>query len=569
MSYRVSLVLGQTVSFNTANSMRIYFSYSGTDKPIKDLKVAYNHGPTVIWHYNQGPNTWVSSFTSKNLIDGMFFPSDSVVGWNESKEGYVGLHGQYSVPTNTPLNRLSTLLLIDLSKNNGYLDVIPDNSGSKSYRLSPAIPIRRLLKNPVVHGETTDIDFGKIKFSIEHTLMYDLKFPILNYELRAQLADILIYNPEDVKIMTKDNQDITSLFSITVDDDNHLTIKLKSNASINVFEKSEIFIEIASTVNDTKDLSKYIETIDGIQYITTSHTATAFVNVGSTFEQILHSNEGVSQVPWPITEGEVNVRYLDEKGNELASSEKLNGQIGEEYKTNPKDIKGYQVKIIPENSSGIFTEEVQTVIYVYVDDSVAPVDPLNPEAEVSPNNPTVLPEKQGLLSIDFVSSFNFGSQPISVNDQTYYAQPQRLLNEDGTVNETEERPNYVQISDRRPENDRNGWQLAVTQNDPFLATNNRELNGARLRLTNQQLATAQGGSAPEFQQTNPLALVPGNRRILLMAQGTEGTGTWIYRFGDQETANKSVALDVPKGANPEATRYETTLTWELSAVPDN
>ncbi|MGM0143875.1 hypothetical protein IGJ94_000404 [Enterococcus sp. AZ153] len=54
-----------------------------------------------------------------------------------------------------------------------------------------------------------------------------------------------------------------------------------------------------------------------------------------------------------------------------------------------------------------------------------------------------------------------------------------------------------------------------------------------------------------------------------MAQGTEGTGTWIYRFGDQETANKSVALDVPKGANPEATRYETTLTWELSAVPDN
>ncbi|MFP3775515.1 WxL domain-containing protein [Enterococcus mundtii] len=210
-----------------------------------------------------------------------------------------------------------------------------------------------------------------------------------------------------------------------------------------------------------------------------------------------------------------------------------------------------------------------TVLMVQDLRPVSPVDPLDPETEINPENKPQLPEDQGRLSIDFVSQLQFGTQGISVTDQTYYAQPQRLLNEDGTVNETEERPNYVQISDRRPENDRNGWQLAVTQNNPFTSTNNRELNGARLRLTNQQLATAQGGSAPEFQQTNPLALVPGNRRILLMAQGTEGTGTWIYRFGDQETANKSVALDVPKGANPESTRYETTLTWELSAVPDN
>lgn len=215
------------------------------------------------------------------------------------------------------------------------------------------------------------------------------------------------------------------------------------------------------------------------------------------------------------------------------------------------------------------TFEPATILTVGDVGQVFPVDPLDPEKEVDPENQPELPENQGQLSVDFVSSFNFGSQPITANDQTYYAQPQRLLNADGTVNETEERPNYVQISDRRPENDRNGWQLAVTQNYPFLATNNRELNGARLRLTNQQLETAQGGSAPEFQQTNPLALVPGNRRILLMAQGTEGTGTWIYRFGDQETANKSVALDVPKGANPEAVRYETTLTWELSAVPGN
>ncbi|WP_414736115.1 WxL domain-containing protein [Enterococcus casseliflavus] len=41
------------------------------------------------------------------------------------------------------------------------------------------------------------------------------------------------------------------------------------------------------------------------------------------------------------------------------------------------------------------------------------------------------------------------------------------------------------------------------------------------------------------------------------------------RFGDDKTAGTSVSLNVPKGTNPEATTYQTTLTWELSAVPDN
>jgi len=212
--------------------------------------------------------------------------------------------------------------------------------------------------------------------------------------------------------------------------------------------------------------------------------------------------------------------------------------------------------------------ENTTIRAVYETKVVSPVDPLDPEVEVTPENIPELPEDQGQLSIDFISSFNFGSQAISVHDQTYYAQPQRLLNEDGTVNDSEERPNYVQISDRRSENDRNGWTLAVTQKEQFKGAENQMLNGASLSLSNQQVITAQGGTAPGLQSV-PCNLVPGNRRTLLKAQGSEGTGTWIYRFGDGETAGESVALNVPKGANPEATTYSSTLIWELSAVPGN
>lgn len=135
-----------------------------------------------------------------------------------------------------------------------------------------------------------------------------------------------------------------------------------------------------------------------------------------------------------------------------------------------------------------------------------------------------MPEDQGQLSIDFVSIFNFGPQFISVHDQTYYAEPQRLLNENGTVNETEERPNYVQISDRRSENERNGWELAVTQKEQFRDELNQELFGAKIRLGNQQVLTAQGGTVPGLR-SDLFDLESGNRRVLLRAQGTEGTGT--------------------------------------------
>ncbi len=199
---------------------------------------------------------------------------------------------------------------------------------------------------------------------------------------------------------------------------------------------------------------------------------------------------------------------------------------------------------------------------------IPPADPLKPEIEVDPENKPELPEDQGLLSIDFISSFNFGFQVISAQDQTYYAQQQRLLNEDSTVNEIEVRPNYVQISDRRPENERNGWQLAVTQKEQFKGEEKQELFGASLSLSNQQVITAQGGTAPGLQSV-PCVLIPGSRRILLKAQGNEGTGTWVYRFGDEQTAGESIALNVPKGANPEATNYSTILIWELSAVPEN
>ncbi|WP_429974947.1 WxL domain-containing protein [Enterococcus sp. DIV0840c] len=271
-------------------------------------------------------------------------------------------------------------------------------------------------------------------------------------------------------------------------------------------------------------------------------------------------------------ESEVTIHYIDDAGTVISPSDTIIGYVNEELEVTIKEIENYKFLFERDNQllNTVFTREQQNYWLVYIlQGSMPPVDPLDPEIEVNPENKPELPENQGLLSIDFISSFKFGSQPISVHDQIYYAEPQRLLDEDGTVNEMEERPNYIQISDRRSATERNGWQLSVTQTKQFEGLKNQQLTGASITFSNQQLVTAQGGNTPSLQTANPLTLVPGNKRALIRAEDTEGTGTWIYRFGDEHTARESVTLNVPKGSNPEATSYSTTLIWELNAIPDN
>lgn len=122
-------------------------------------------------------------------------------------------------------------------------------------------------------------------------------------------------------------------------------------------------------------------------------------------------------------EGKVFVDHIDSEGNKLADSKELRGAIGESYETSALEIEHYKLTEEPKNAQGIFTEEDINVTYIYDISQVSPVDPLGPEDPIDPENKPELPEDQGLLSIDFVSSFNFDSQAISVQDQTYYAQP--------------------------------------------------------------------------------------------------------------------------------------------------
>ena len=65
-----------------------------------------------------------------------------------------------------------------------------------------------------------------------------------------------------------------------------------------------------------------------------------------------------SQVP-------ITVKYVDEDGNEIATSKQIKGYVNEEYNTDPVDIDGYVLASTPYNKSGYITDSPITVVYQY------------------------------------------------------------------------------------------------------------------------------------------------------------------------------------------------------------
>lgn len=91
----------------------------------------------------------------------------------------------------------------------------------------------------------------------------------------------------------------------------------------------------------------------------------------------------------------VMVKYLDEDNEEIAPAIELNGMIGENYTSEPKEIEHYSLIESPENMSGEFTSNPQIVIFKY----------------------------RGLLYFkEIPQTITIGSYDIPANDSTYFVQ---------------------------------------------------------------------------------------------------------------------------------------------------
>ncbi|EAF1438963.1 LPXTG cell wall anchor domain-containing protein [Listeria monocytogenes] len=68
----------------------------------------------------------------------------------------------------------------------------------------------------------------------------------------------------------------------------------------------------------------------------------------------------------PIEKAKLQVNYVDETNQTLATSETMSGKLGESYVTTPKTIDGYQVKETPTNATGTYTTNTETIQVNYI-----------------------------------------------------------------------------------------------------------------------------------------------------------------------------------------------------------
>ncbi|WP_239468203.1 MucBP domain-containing protein, partial [Enterococcus gallinarum] len=82
----------------------------------------------------------------------------------------------------------------------------------------------------------------------------------------------------------------------------------------------------------------------------------------------------------PVKAADVTVKYLDTDGNEIHAPQVISGNVGDDYDATTDGYKltinGYTLdtKQLPTNSTGVMSDQAQTVTYVYAKDPVKAAD---------------------------------------------------------------------------------------------------------------------------------------------------------------------------------------------------
>ena len=76
-------------------------------------------------------------------------------------------------------------------------------------------------------------------------------------------------------------------------------------------------------------------------------------------------NSVIRAVYESVPGGNITVKHEDEEGNQLANPSVLTGLVDQTYTTEALSISGWQLSKTPENASGTFRVEEQTVVYTY------------------------------------------------------------------------------------------------------------------------------------------------------------------------------------------------------------
>lgn len=193
-----------------------------------------------------------------------------------------------------------------------------------------------------------------------------------------------------------------------------------------------------------------------------------------------------------------------------------------------------------------------------------PLDPTEPNNDdgslntISPND--TVTGTGGPLSLDFVSSFNFGLQDISSVTKKYTASAQQYTKKNDSTSVSG--PNFAQVTDVRSGSAK-GWTLTVKMAEDFKTQDGSTLDGAVISINNGR-AVYGNDFKNAISLVNSTIQLSKDDSIVMGAKANEGYGTWLYTMGTKGTAGSSVTLTVP-GSSPKSDEaYKTQLVWTLS-----
>ncbi|EBF6244595.1 LPXTG cell wall anchor domain-containing protein [Listeria monocytogenes] len=117
---------------------------------------------------------------------------------------------------------------------------------------------------------------------------------------------------------------------------------------------------VENNVNFRLKLPKTLEAGDTLNYFTIS---------GRVIDPVAYPGQESYTLAGPFTpieKAKLQVNYVDEANQTLATSETMSGKLGESYVTTPKTIDGYQVKETPTNATGTYTTNTETIQVNYI-----------------------------------------------------------------------------------------------------------------------------------------------------------------------------------------------------------
>lgn len=223
------------------------------------------------------------------------------------------------------------------------------------------------------------------------------------------------------------------------------------------------------------------------------------------------------------------------------------------------------------------------VDFITGDDESIDVEP--PEKEPDVDIDPIDPDVTGPFTLTHVPKrFDFGTQIIRTVDgeSAMVAEMERLSDGTGVVPYV----SFAQVLDTRGKH--SGWSLNVDL-DQFTSTtadSTHVLRGAYIEfrdptIRSEALDPETFPTAPIDQMNRQIVNVGSEDTTLMSAAAGQGAGRSTVQWGNQtllnqkhaagetDIRNEAIWLHVPAGANPQATAYTATLTWNLSATPGN